>query len=164
MPGSKSVVPGEILHEIFEKISKGDITDDKIADMAKRLFISGEMNEADAENGIAEINKTVELLKEKCIWQGIILPVKDSFTELPFVFESGNSVYRGRIDRVIKDGDVYNIYDYKTFPVADDEIGEIVKEHSFQLDIYKKAVKKIFNTNSVKSFIVFTHIGEVREV
>ncbi|MDO8281672.1 MAG: UvrD-helicase domain-containing protein [Thermodesulfovibrionia bacterium] len=160
----KTTVPGEIMHEIFEKISKGDLTDDKIADMAKRLFISGEMNEADAEDGIAEINKTVEILKEKGIWQSIIQPVKDSFTELPFVLESGNSVYRGRIDRIIKDGDVYNIYDYKTFPVADDEMEELVKEHSFQLDIYKKAVKKIFNTDKVRSFIVFTYTGEVREV
>ncbi|MBI4842749.1 MAG: UvrD-helicase domain-containing protein [Nitrospirae bacterium] len=160
----KSAVPGEILHEIFEKISKGDITDDKIAERAARLFSLSGMNDTETEDGIAEIKKTVELLKEKEIWQGIIQPVKDSFTELPFVLESGNSVYRGRIDRIIKEDDVYNIYDYKTFPVADSEIEEVVKEHSFQLDIYKKAVKKIFNTNAVKSFIVFTHIGAVREV
>jgi ATP-dependent helicase/nuclease subunit A len=162
--GRNTAVPGEILHEIFEKISKGNITDDRIAEIAVRLFSLRGMNEADAEDGIAEINKTVALLKEKGIWQSIIQPVQDSFAELPFIFESGLSVYRGRIDRIIKDGGAYNIYDYKTFPVADDEIEEIIKEHSFQLDIYKKAVKKIFNTNTVKSFIVFTHTGEVHEV
>ncbi|MBI5676258.1 MAG: UvrD-helicase domain-containing protein [Nitrospirae bacterium] len=162
--GRKTAVPGEILHEIFEKISKGDIADDGIAATAAKIFISRGMNELESKEGIAEIKKTVALLKEKGIWQSIIQPVKDSFTELPFVLESGNSVYRGRIDRVIKEGDVYNIYDYKTFPVADEEIDDLVKEHSFQLDIYKKAVKKIFNTDAVKSFIVFTHIGEVREV
>lgn len=162
--GMKTAVPGEILHEIFEKISKGDITDDGIAEMAARLFISRGMNESESEDGITEIKKTVALLKEKGIWQGIIQPVKDSFAEVPFVLESGTAVYRGRIDRIIKEGDAYNIYDYKTFPVADDEMKKLVKEHSFQLDIYKKAVKKIFNTNAVKSFIVFTHIGEVRAV
>lgn len=162
--GMKTAVPGEILHEIFEKISKGDITDDGIAEMAGRLFIYRGMNESESKDGIAEIKKTVTLLKEKGIWQGIIQPVKDSFAELPFVLESGTAVYRGRIDRIIKEGSAYNIYDYKTFPVADDEIEELVKEHSFQLDIYKKAAKKIFNTNAVKSFIVFTHIGVVREV
>ncbi|MBI4825815.1 MAG: UvrD-helicase domain-containing protein [Nitrospirae bacterium] len=162
--GMKTAVPGEILHEIFEKISIGDITDDGIAETAASLFISRGMDEADAEDGIAEINKTVALLKEKGIWQSIIQPVKDSFAELPFIFESGSSVYRGRIDRVIKDGDVYNIYDYKTFPVTDDEIADTLNKFSFQLDIYKKAVKKIFDTDTVKSFIVFTHTGEVREV
>jgi len=162
--GRKTAVPGEILHEIFEKLSKGNITDDGLAGTAARLFTSKGMSESEAEKGIAEINETIGLLKEKGIWRNIIMPVKDSFAELPFVLESGNSVYRGRIDRIIKDGGAYNIYDYKTFPVADEEIDELVKEHSFQLDIYKKAAKKIFNTNDVKSFIVFTHIGEVREV
>ncbi|MBI5098926.1 MAG: UvrD-helicase domain-containing protein [Nitrospirae bacterium] len=162
--GINMVVPGEILHEIFEKISKGDITDGGIAELAARLFSLRGMSEADAEDGITEINKTVALLKKKGIWQSIIQPVQDSFAELPFIFESGLSVYRGRIDRVIKDGGAYNIYDYKTFPVADDEIEEIIKEHSFQLDIYKKAVRKIFNTNAVKSFIVFTHTAEIHEV
>jgi ATP-dependent helicase/nuclease subunit A len=162
--GRNTAVPGEILHEIFEKISKGNITDDRIAEIAVRLFSLRGMNEADAEDGIAEINKTVALLKEKGIWQSIIQPVQDSFAELPFIYESGLSVYRGRIDRIIKDGGTYNIYDYKTFPVEDEEMEWLVKEHSFQLDIYKKAVKKIFNTNAVKSFIVFTHTGEVHEV
>lgn len=162
--GMKTAVPGEILHEIFEKISKCNITDDRIAETAERLFTARGMNESESEDGVVEINKTVELLKEKGIWRNIIQPVKDSFAELPFVLESGNAVYRGRIDRIIKEGAVCNIYDYKTFPVAEEEIEETIKEHSFQLDIYKKAVKKIFNTNAVKSFIVFTHSGEVREV
>jgi ATP-dependent exoDNAse (exonuclease V) beta subunit len=162
--GRKTAVPGEILHEIFEKISRGDIADDGIAELAARLFSLRGMSEADAEDGIAKINKTVALLKEEGIWQSIIKPVQDSFTELPFIFESGISVYRGRIDRIIKDGGAYKIYDYKTFPVEDEEMEGLVKEHSFQLDIYKKAVNKIFNTNVVKSFIVFTHTGEIHEV
>jgi ATP-dependent helicase/nuclease subunit A len=162
--GKKSAVPGEILHEIFEKISKGNITDGGIAEFSARLLSLNGMSETEIEEGVTEINKTIALLKDKGIWRNIIQPVKDSFAELPFVFESGTSVYKGRMDRVIKGGGVYNIYDYKTFPVANNEIEELVKEHSFQLDIYKKAVKKIFNTAAVKSFIVFTHIGEVKEV
>jgi ATP-dependent exoDNAse (exonuclease V) beta subunit len=162
--GRKTVVPGEILHEIFEKISKGDITDDGIAELAARLFISRGMNEADAEIGIAEINKTVALLKEKEIWQKIIKPAEDSYTELPFILESGGHIYKGRIDRVIKTDNTYNVYDYKTFSVADYEIADTLNKYSFQLDIYKKAVKKIFNTDKARSFIVFTYTGEVREV
>jgi len=160
----KTAVPGEILHHIFEKVSRGDITDNGIAERAARLFRSIGMNKADASHGIAEINRTVALLKEKGIWQNIIMPVKDSFAELPFVLESENALYNGRIDRIIIKGGFCNIYDYKTFPVADLEIEELMREHSFQLDIYKRAVKKIFSVNAVKSFIVFTHIGEVKEV
>jgi len=162
--GRKTAVPGEILHKIFEKISKGDIMDDGIAALATRLLRLIGMYKADAEDGIAEIKKTIAFLKEKGIWQNIIMPVKDSLAELPFVFESGLSVYRGRIDRIIKDGGAYNIYDYKTFLIEDKEMEELLKEYSFQLDIYKKAVSKIFNTKDVRSFIVFTHNGEIREV
>ena len=49
------------------------------------------------------------------------MPRKDSFAELPFILEAGDSVYSGRIDRVIIKDNVYNIYDYKTFPVKEKE-------------------------------------------
>ena len=162
--GRNTAVPGEIMHEIFEKISKGNITDDGIAELAVRLFISKGMNESESKDGIAEINKRVALLKEKGIWWNIIVPMKDSFAELPFILESGTAVYRGRIDRIVKEGGSYNIYDYKTFPVKEKEVGYLLKEYAFQLNIYKKAVRDLFNTKEVQAFVVFTHTGRIYEV
>jgi hypothetical protein len=39
-----------------------------------------------------------------------------------------------------------------------------MKAYTFQLDIYKQAVMKLFDTEDVKAFIVFTHTGDVKEV
>ncbi len=73
-------------------------------------------------------------------------------------------IYTGRIDRVIKKNGLFNVYDYKTFPVKEEETAYLMKEYAVQLDIYAKAVKKLFDTEKVKSFIVFTNSGEIKEV
>ena len=92
------------------------------------------------------------------------MPAPDAYTELSFIFEDRGSVFTGRIDRVIRRDGLFEVYDYKTFPVRDDETAYLMKEYAPQLDIYAKAVKELFSTEKVKSFIVFTDSGEVREV
>ena len=92
------------------------------------------------------------------------MPQDNSYTELPFILRELDNVYSGRIDRVIKSGNRYNIYDYKTFPVKEKEMPYYLKGYSFQLSIYKNAVMELFNTSDVKTFIIFTHTGEIREV
>ena len=92
------------------------------------------------------------------------MPRKDSYTELPFILEDEEVVYTGRIDRIVKDPETYNIYDYKTFPVKEKEMEHLLKKYSVQLNVYKKAVMKLFSTQSVRAYVVFTHTGEIREV
>ena len=116
------------------------------------------------EKNIAAIEKDIALLKEKGVWQKIILRRKGSFSELPFILNDDNVVYSGRIDRIIKENGTYNIYDYKTFPVKEKEIDYLSKEYSVQLNIYKRAVGKLFNTKHIRSFIIFTHTEDVIEV
>jgi len=48
--------------------------------------------------------------------------------------------------------------------VSRDEMKYLLKKYSVQLTIYKEAVKQLFNTDNVESYILFTHTGEVREV
>ena len=62
------------------------------------------------------------------------------------MLNAGDSVYSGRIDRIIKENNTYNIYDYKTFPVREKEVPHYLKGYSFQLSIYKKAVMELFET------------------
>ena len=140
------------------------ISEQDIKTRAEKLLTSkGVLNEQ-KEKFLSIIEKDISILREKGIWRDVILPQEHSFSELPFIFESEKTVYNGRIDRVIKKGGVYNVYDYKTFPVDKKEIEYLLKGYSFQLGVYRKAVKEIFKAGDVKSFIVFTHAGEVREI
>jgi ATP-dependent helicase/nuclease subunit A len=162
--GKDWLVLGDVLHRIFEGIAKGTFADQDIMERAEKLFSrKGIMNEK-RKSLLSIVDHNVELLKKKGIWNDVIMPRKDSFLELPFVLESEEAVYTGRIDRIIKENKAYNIYDYKTYPVKDNEIEYLLQEYSPQLVIYKNAVEKLFNTKDVKSYIIFTHIGETREV
>ena len=162
--GKEWLILGDVVHKLFEGISKGIILEQDIKIKAEKLFASKGIAAKEKERLFSIIEKDISLLKEKGIWQDIIMPKENSFAELPFILDSEEAIYSGRIDRVIKDNDTYKIYDYKTFPVDKKETKYLLKEYSFQLGIYKKAVKMLFNAKDVKSFIVFTHVGEVREV
>lgn len=155
---------GDIMHRILEGISKGTLNDKNIFDKAEKMLASKGLTGKYMEDNLAIIKQQISLLQDKGIWQDIIIPRDNSYTELPFILRDSENIYSGRIDRVIKAGNRYNIYDYKTFPVQEKEVPYYLKGYSFQLGIYKKAVMELFNTSDVKTFIIFTHTGEIREV
>ncbi len=161
--GEDWLIIGDIMHRIFEGISKGLLQEQDIPAKAERLFGSKGMSREQTAEKTMIIKRDIETLKGKGTWQNVIIPREDSFAELPFILDAGDAVYNGRIDRLIKEDNEYNIYDYKTFPMNEKEVGYLLKEYAFQMNIYKQAVRKLFNTDAVKSFIVFTHTGEVRE-
>ncbi|MCX8014833.1 MAG: hypothetical protein N2748_02325, partial [candidate division WOR-3 bacterium] len=57
-----------------------------------------------------------------------------------------------------------NIYDYKTFPVEQDELADYKDKYQTQLAIYKKAVSKIFSIPQVNSYLIFTANGLIISV
>jgi len=161
--GKGWLVIGEVFHRLFEEVSRGLIEEDGIIKRAEVILEDeGIINER--EEVLLMIKDNISLLKDKGIWQEVILPRKGSFSELPFIMEMDGVVYSGRIDRVIRFNDGYAIYDYKTFPVKEEEIEHLLKEYAPQLAIYKEAIRRIFNTDSIKTYIVFTHIGKIEEV
>ena len=162
--GKDRLILGDILHRIFEGVSKGIIREQDILTRAEGMLESKGILREQREKMTAIVLRDIETLTEKGIWRDIILPVQDSFSELPFIFEEENVVYTGRIDRIIKDGNSYKIYDYKTFPVKEKEMEYFLREYSSQLNIYKMAVGNLFNTKNVGSFIIFTHTGDIRKV
>ncbi|RJQ43717.1 MAG: hypothetical protein C4538_11585 [Nitrospiraceae bacterium] len=162
--GEDRMMMGDIMHTIFEWISTGALAEQDIRQKAEILLREKNVPESLREEKIALIEKDIITLRQKGVWNDIIMPRENSYAELPFTYEEGDIVYTGRIDRIIKEGSVYNVYDYKTFPVKDKEIGYLLKEYSFQLHLYKRAVMKLFDTKEVKSFIVFSHTGEIHEV
>ena len=110
---------GDIMHRLFEGVSKGALNDKNINDKVERMIASQGLSGKDAEDKLAIIIQQISSLQEKDIWQNIIMPRADSYTELPFILRDTEHVYSGRIDRVIRSGNRYNIYDYKTFPVKE---------------------------------------------
>lgn len=161
--GREWMVLGDVFHRLFEEVSKGIIREEDISRRAGEMLEDNGIIEEKQET-ISMIEDNISLLKEKGIWQEVILPRGGSFAELPFIMETDGMIYSGRIDRVIEKNGEFRIYDYKTFPVREGEIDYLLSEYSHQLTIYKSAIKKIFNPQMVKSYIVFTYIGEIREV
>ncbi len=91
------------------------------------------------------------------------LPQTNSYAELPFILQRGNTVFKGRIDRIIIKDNTANIYDYKTFPVSEKELPELIDKYRFQMDIYRSAVEKILSLKT-KSYLLFTHTPLLVEV
>jgi ATP-dependent helicase/nuclease subunit A len=163
--GEDWITFGDILHKIFEKISNGEIKFDikDIITEANRLFNILNVSQTAQKRLLDEIQRQFQLIQNSDIGE-IIKPYSESFAELPFVLKQDKIIYSGRIDRVIIEDGVINIYDYKTFPVDEKEITEMALKYKIQLNIYKNAVSKIFTNNKVNTYLVFTAIGKIYKI
>jgi ATP-dependent helicase/nuclease subunit A len=155
---------GDVMHRILEGVSKGELNEENINEKADRMLASRGVSDKDRPDKLALIKRQIDSLQAKGVWKDIIRPQDHAYTELPFVLREKDEIYSGRIDRVIRTGGIYNIYDYKTFPVEDEDVPYYLKGYAFQLGIYKKAVMDLFVTREVKTFIVFTHDAEINEI
>jgi ATP-dependent exoDNAse (exonuclease V) beta subunit len=102
-------------------------------------------------------------LKRVGLMDEIILPLKNSHAELPFVLEKGINIFKGRIDRVIIKPDNASIYDYKTFPVRNGELPELIEKYGSQMGLYKEAAEKLFDLRT-RSYLLFTNLPRLVEV
>jgi ATP-dependent exoDNAse (exonuclease V) beta subunit len=59
---------------------------------------------------------------------------------------------------------IISIYDYKTFPVTEKDIPDLVEKYKTQMSIYQKAVSNLFPNYTVKTFLVFTACGKIQPV
>lgn len=160
--GDDWVVLGRAFHRIFEGISKGHITMDNLKNKTMDILKNEVLSDADADNMKNIILQDFKKLDESGHLKDIILPREDSYAELPFVLDIGSRIYKGRIDRLIikkgrsQEDKIAYIYDYKTYPISEEEISELMERYFFQMDIYKKAVERLFSVKA-KSYIFFTH-------
>lgn len=159
------IVLGDILHKIFEKISKSEIkfeTNDIIAE-TERICLLKNLAQENTQRIITEIKQQYETIKNSDI-EKIILPQTNSYAELPFVLKQNTTIYSGRIDRIIIKDDIANIYDYKTFPVAEKEVPDLVEKYRTQLSIYNQAVSQLFPNLKTETFLIFTATGLIYKV
>jgi|Deesub1362A_J573_1020465.scaffolds.fasta_scaffold00004_10 ATP-dependent helicase/nuclease subunit A len=158
--GEDWVIIGSVMHRVFEELSKGILKEEHIKERTSHLLRA----EAAADDRyLNAILDDIEKLKAHGYMKDIILPRKDSFAELPFILEKGKSIFRGRIDRLIIQKNTALIYDYKTFPVKDKEMPELIEKYRFQMEIYKEAVERLFSLRT-KALLLFTHTPEAVEI
>ncbi|HAK87843.1 MAG TPA: hypothetical protein DCP24_01985 [Nitrospiraceae bacterium] len=158
--GDDWIVLGRAFHRIFEGMSKGIITPDNLEAKTAAIMKNEVLSDRDADKMKGIILADMERLNEAGYVKDIIQRRENSYSELPFILDTGNRIYKGRIDRVVIKGSredrIAYVYDYKTYPVSEREIEDIVKKYSFQIDIYKKAVERLFAIKT-KGYIFFTH-------
>lgn len=156
-------VLGIIFHRLFEEISNGIIDYKRLNNRAEILISQETSLRRQTKKYMEIILNDFKKLDNSGFLQKIILPTGRSYSELPFVLQKKNSIYKGRIDRIIIRDNTAFIYDYKTFPINDSEIEELTEKYRFQMNVYSEACGKLFSLKT-KSFILFTHKPAVVEI
>jgi ATP-dependent helicase/nuclease subunit A len=155
--GEDWVLLGRVFHSLFEEIAKGIIRPDEINSRALIVLRNEIYIEKDIERLMDIIRKDFEKLEISGHLKDVVLPQTNSYAELPFILQKGDTIFRGRIDRIIVKDGVAIIYDYKTFPVKEKDLQELIDKYRFQIDIYKSAAEKILSVKT-KGYLLFTHI------
>ncbi len=160
--GEDWIILGDIFHKIFEKISQGKIrcTVDDIINEAQNLLFLHKIAQSSQNVMLAEISNQIKIIFNSEILP-IIQPQNNSYAELPFILKENKIIYSGRIDRIIIKDNLVNIYDYKTFPILEKEIPDLVYKYLPQLEIYQKAAAQIFPNLKTRSYLVFTRLGKI---
>ncbi len=154
--GEDWIVLGRAFHRLFEGLSKGFVSVERLEQRAVEIL----RNEVFSDNRVALMKdillEDMRRLTECGYLKDILLPQNRCYSELPFVLELGDRMYRGRIDRVIvRDGRAL-VYDYKTYPVSPAEIEELSRRYAFQMYLYRMAVEKLFSLKTL-GYLFFTH-------
>jgi ATP-dependent exoDNAse (exonuclease V) beta subunit len=100
------------------------------------------------------------LQSEIAVWN-VIKPQPNSFAELPITYSDGETIFTGRIDRVIVTDIEVRIYDYKTFKAAKKDIPSLAREYyEGQLKYYEAACSRLYPGKKVSTFLIFTALPE----
>jgi ATP-dependent helicase/nuclease subunit A len=159
----ESIGLGEVSHKLLEEISNGTLTADRqplTAEIHRLLRLQGlsPSLSANLESSILNLQSSSE------VWN-TIKRQPDSFTELPMTYSDGETIFTGRIDRVIVTEDEVRLYDYKTFKVAKKDIPALAKEYyEGQLKYYEAACSRLYPDRKVSTFLIFTALPEVVQV
>lgn len=156
---------GEVFHSFLHMVSReGEILSDE---RTRHVLENAFKKEAIYQE---KVNELVEIaleqwhtLREKDLVKQVVLgsETEGQWSELPFYLREGDTLWKGRIDRVLLRDKRVEIYDYKTFPVNEEKISEIRGFYKPQLEIYEKAVKALFPAKEVRSFLLLTATGEI---
>lgn len=139
---------GTIIHKIIHEISNGIIEYDE-GKIKERVVFYLKKEVKEIENYKKEILKIFNRIKENNEIKNIIKErVSEKVkSEFPFIYEIDGKIYEGVIDKMFIEKNKVKIYEFKTYFKSIDEYKE-------QLEIYKNAVRKIFNINNIECYII----------
>ncbi len=161
--GDDWILLGRIFHILFEELSKGTTMPEYLLERASFLLGTKIPIEEHRRRLHEIIRKDFGKLDRAGFMKDIILPRADACSELPFIFDSGDTVYRGRIDRIITEHSIARIFDYKTFPVREEDLPDLVHHYRSQMQIYQAAAERLFSKKT-KGFLLFTHLPRLVEM
>ncbi len=151
----ESIGLGEVIHKLLEEISEGKLTADSsqlTAEIGRLLHLAGLPDSLSAS-----LQSTIYNLQSEITIGDIIKPQPNSFAELPITYSDGETIFTGRIDRVIVTESEIRIYDYKTFAVSRKELPELTRAYyDGQLRFYEEAMHRLYPNKKVSSFLIFT--------
>jgi ATP-dependent helicase/nuclease subunit A len=155
--GEDWVLLGILFHRLFEELSKGSLRLEALEARTDALLKS-EGRRGDDARRLKEVLLTdFGKLRSENLLDDVVLPRENAYAEMPFVLRRAQTFYRGRIDRlIVRDGTVH-VYDYKTFPVREKEVGDLLLKYRFQMDIYTEAAERILGLPA-KPWIFLTHL------
>jgi ATP-dependent helicase/nuclease subunit A len=153
--GPEAIGVGDAIHRLLELISKSEVDPDRpdfparVEDTLRRAGLS--------LNFASGIRKHIARLRSDAAVWPLVEPRMDAEAELPVMYLDGETLWSGRIDRLILTDAEARIYDYKTFDVEPDAAGTLAREyHRGQLCHYAEAVRRLHPGREVSTFVVFT--------
>jgi len=151
---------GEVIHKLLEEISSGTVAPDPQSltpEIARLLRLTGLPSSlsTDLQSSLLTLHSSPEA------WD-IIKPQPDSFAELPITYSDGETIFTGRIDRLIVTETEARIYDYKTFKVNKKDLPALAKEYyDGQLKYYEAACSRLYPGRRVSTFLIFTALPKI---
>jgi len=153
--GPDAIGIGDVIHRLLELVSKAEVDADgpdfstRIEAALRRVGLSPRLAPG--------IRKHIARLQSNpAIWQ-LVAPCPDAEAEVPVMYSDGETLWSGRIDRLILAGTEARIYDYKTFSIDPGEAEAVAREyHDAQLRRYADAIRLIHPDRRVSTFVIFT--------
>jgi ATP-dependent helicase/nuclease subunit A len=81
----------------------------------------------------------------------------ENYRELNLVFHEKGRAYQLRLDHVIFNEKQITIIDYKTGQTVPSSFDEIPQEYQKQMDLYQRALKKMYPKKKIRSFLIYVH-------
>lgn len=153
---------GEILHVLFECVSKAQVEDDSesIGKAVRSLILGFDLAPSRVDTYCEKIFKQIEGLRKTGLWAEYVLPRPDAESEIPYVFKDDSGIISGRIDRVLNKPEGLVIIDYKSFSSND----ENVISFKDQICGYAKAASELWNKSVLAAYILFTGDAKLVEI
>jgi ATP-dependent helicase/nuclease subunit A len=154
------LIRGTVFHRCLEEYSRTGAfdLDAVLAGFPEVLSLDREMRDRFA----AEAGAVLRSITESNELSWIFEPRPASYSELPFLFRSGNDIVSGAIDRVVVRGHTGYVIDYKaTIIRSDDDLQSWIDHYRPQVRVYCEAVKALFRLGSVEGYLLFLDSGRL---